>query len=795
MPSHRVLAGVCSSAMRFLDKFSNRSRELLASELLSFSIAVIILGVAGGTIRLWSLGGPVLTSALRYSVSAGGGLLICAILLSKGRVLSIRPRPTGFALALILLFFTDWLARPFSLYIGPSIRGPIILLSILAYFLWTKGLLNRVLGIFTILSSGLLCLGLIINSEGMPLFSDDHPVNIYRIKLLVENFPFIPFYSPLWNAGLDARDFFATGILNIFLLFAPLWYLFDVTSIYTGVFSFILFVILPLSTYCGARLIGNSKLAATLSALAAFAPSAFFYRWALSYGTTGFIVSASLLPLNCALMAVVLRSGSAVSNKHLIWTFCLLSISLLWSPIGLVFLPATLFLVPKLREFVSSKRLVLTGLLFLALHLPWIALFLTVSKVTGYVSLSRNNVAPETLKLEDLANTKAGTSSSPADSVEMRPAISVDNSQTGSGSTVVTGTQAKPAPRSFAQATVKHYKHSFSLQGILAAFREFAAKANPLYLLLIIPGVAMLSQRYYRYWYAALLAWLCFLGLVVAPFRPQLELERMLLVALIVGAVPLGRAIERVASNKRAFSQMLFAFLVGWILTGPFVVSNIINNRSYERFFFESSRAAELATVIEKNSGPGRVTFLGFILHHLDNGHIAPLALWANKPLVAQSPFHNLWWYTELVSRSFLKRGEAGIEEYLDLFYTTAVVAHEPKWIQYLNERPDRYKKIWNAGLFHFFRRTPTPGSEGYFLEGQGEVLQQDSSSATIRVDSSESVIKFKYFPFVTAEPCQVEPYHLPDDLMLIRLKGCPVGATVKLQAKTGFWRLSKRYQ
>jgi tetratricopeptide (TPR) repeat protein len=66
-----------------------------------------------------------------------------------------------------------------------------------------------------------LCSASLIAPGGL-LFSDDHPSFFYRLSQLHDFFPHIPFYNPMWNGGVEAREFFPSGSLGIYLLFAPL---------------------------------------------------------------------------------------------------------------------------------------------------------------------------------------------------------------------------------------------------------------------------------------------------------------------------------------------------------------------------------------------------------------------------------------------------------------------------------------------------------------------------------------------------------------------------------------------
>src|SRR5690606_34615165 len=104
---------------------------------------------------------------------------------------------------------------------GPSIRGELLLSALIAVVLLQRRLFFTVLP-WGVLLSGAFCWYFFLQEAGAELlFSDDHSTFVYRLTILRDTFPYIPFYNPQWNAGLDARDSFATGVLNLFFLSMP----------------------------------------------------------------------------------------------------------------------------------------------------------------------------------------------------------------------------------------------------------------------------------------------------------------------------------------------------------------------------------------------------------------------------------------------------------------------------------------------------------------------------------------------------------------------------------------------
>lgn len=212
--------------------------------------------------------------------------------------------------------------------------------------------------------------GFFITSEGRLLFSDDHPSFLYRLLLLWEEFPSIPFYSPQWNGGYDAREFFPSGSLAPFFMGFPLFLLFGIKDSYNLLASFLVFVLPSLSVYFASRKLGQNKTASCYSAIVAGASSSLWFTWGLTYGTLGFLVSASLAPWCYSFAATYSRSSKLLG----IFIF---SLSLFWPLGGVIILPALLLLI--------KKRAFLFLLILSAIHLTWIPIFLSASKVGSFV--------------------------------------------------------------------------------------------------------------------------------------------------------------------------------------------------------------------------------------------------------------------------------------------------------------------------------------------------------------------------------------------------------------------------
>lgn len=714
--------------------------SLIMHLLLSLAALLALLALSGGSWFLWSATPPAIIPSGKY-------IFAVAVVMGTVGLLTLRRRPTledfanprVWSLGLVAIFISSWLCRPFSFFQGPDFRREILVATFaagaLSFSSWKRPfiilpLITSIASVWTFLSQ----------SNGSLLFVDDHAMFLFRLKLLKENFPSIPFWSPVWNAGIDARDFFATGALNAFILASPLVYLFPVESVYNLIIAGLLFVVVPVSSYAAARTLNAERVTAALTAVVAMSSSLFWYRWALKYGTVGFIVSTSMMPL---VIALFLRF---VASNNLRWKDVALLVSsatlmLLWSPSGIALLPLALFAVPKLSTILSSRRHLVTVLLLVAINLPWMAMMWKVSGVGKFLNSNAQTQVSQTAQTQ----------------------------QSGD--------------------TYRHRSEGLSLKKSLKNWQEAAGSANPLVVILAIPALLAL-RRPYRRPFGAICGWLLLLGTVGVSLKPQLELDRMLVIGGTLASFPIALLIVQMfeESNRGLRYRIPATIVGGFLLASPFAIHKMLTNQLYDKYSFAGPEVARLSDSIETLSKGGRGLFTGCVLHQLSEGHLAPLPLWSKTPLIASSYAHNIWRYEQPIPESFLRQKDEGISRFFDLMNVTIVMAHEPEWRSYLLERPQLYAEKERHEDFIIFERVGYVPS--YVLEGSARDISQNSNSVTLTPLSERVVLKFKYFPFLASSGCQVAPVPVAPDLSLVELSHCPIGESVVLKSVSPIHRL-----
>lgn len=738
-----------TNAARAGEKHHPKNTHNIMNLALSLAALLALLGLSGGSWYLWSLTPPALIPSGKYIGACAVGLLVVGLVYSLF-IRRQRPRLADFAsplvwsFGLVLIFLSAWLCRPYSFFQAPWFRKEIALAAVVAYAM-TYTSWRRFLVALPLITSLLSVVTFFTESAGRLLFSDDHAMFIFRLKLLKENFPFIPFWSPLWNGGFDARDFFATGALNAFLIASPLVYLFPIESVYNLIIAGILFALVPGATYAAARLMNAERVVAAVSAVIAMSSSLFWYRWALKYGTIGFVVSTALMPLTIAYLLRFL-TGKTLSLRDITLFALIATLTLLWSPSGIALLPLGLLVLPKLRMIVSSRRHLLTAVIILALNLPWMSMMWKVSGVQRFLNSESTNQVSRTTQTEETSEAKS-------------------------------------------PSTYRHKSEGINLKKSLKNWQESACSANPLVVVLAIPAILSLA-RPYRLIFGMVSLWLVGLGTVGVSLKPQLELDRMLVVAGVLASFPLATYIVTMfeRSSRDQFHRLSASVVGGFLLASPFAIHAMLTNQLYDKYNFAEPEVEKISMTLANTAKDGRGLFTGCVLHELSNGHLAPLPLWSNTPLIASSYAHNIWRYEQPIPAPFLEQGDIGIERFFDLMNVTVVMAHEPQWRKYLQDRPDRYALKEHHKNFMIFERLGYTPS--YVLEGEARDLSQTSNSVTLTPLSERIVLKFKYFPFLTASHCTVSPFQVSPDLQLVELSKCRIGESTRVESVSPLKRL-----
>jgi hypothetical protein len=232
---------------------------------------------------------------------------------------------------------------------------------------------------------------------------------------------------------------------------------------------------------------------------------------------------------------------------------------------------------------------------------------------------------------------------------------------------------------------------------------------------------------------------------------------------------------------QTGFAKAPGIVLGGFLLASPFATSSVIMNRTSEQYYFATPAVQTMIDLAKRETEGGRMLFTGCVVHDLSGGHLAPLASWSNIPMVASSFAHNLWWYTQIIPTSFLRRGDEGITDYFNYMNSTVILAHEPYWREYFLARPAHYKEIWRGDTFIAFKRLGYTSQ--YSLESGVVVSEMTTNSVTFTTTAPTAVLKFKHFPFLVSDACKVEKFTVAPELDLIKVSECPINTPITLKS------------
>jgi hypothetical protein len=638
----------------------------------------------------------------------------------------------------ILFFLSDLSIRPQSYAQTQFPLGLYLILSVATNYLFSK----RIGGtIISLASASVLAgfIGFLTTAKNQLIFTDDHPCFLYRLIQLKENFPKIPFYNPLWNGGVEAREFFASGILNVFTVFSPLIYLFEVESVYNFIVLSLLFLVPPILSFISGRVLKLSNLVIGLHVVISLTSSMLWYRWGLSYGTLGFILSMSFLPLNTILLDKILKEEGSLDFFKCILIASSMSLMFLWSLSILPILLVCAFSLPQVFKALKRRHTWVIFALLLLLNGPWASVFYRASGVADFISGGHSQVQTQKSGMHDESKFKAAPPKERNLPVSEKIKINIYRTT------------------SFASPFVLFF-------GILSFF--FLNK----------PEVKI---------FRPLAGALLFLGLFGPLLKPQLELERMWVVLTLVLSWPAAVFIsEHLTKSKNLMAK---SAIMGALSLSPFWIWQLTTNQTNEKFSLSGDLVEGLKNVIKNESGEGRTLFAGFILHELNEGHVAPLAYWTNKPLIASSYQHDKWKYVDVIPESYRKQKDVGVSKYLDLMNVSLIITHDRHWNKWFSKRPNLFKEIWKEGRFKAFKRIDYKSN--YFLSGEGELVNQDGNSFHLKLHSQSAVIKFNYRDFLEANNCEISPHQIDSKTTFIKLDNCRKGEDVLVRSKNIIYR------
>ncbi len=506
---------------------------------------------------------------------------------------------TALCAGLVIGLFSSGAAHPWFFMAHWFTRGPGLglfpasllfsLLSTAAVFLllWRRPsgkALGRVLVFLLVVLQVTSLAFLLLHTRLAPLYRDDHPSFMFRIREFVETYPAMSVFNPWWNAGVVNAVGASSGVGSVALSLFPLWKSLPVDLCYTPAIGFLFVVVSPLLTLAGLRAVRAPWAAALTGAILSLGVSRMVFVWGLHFGTVGAVFSMSFLPLFALLLyrAFIMRRADGPTLFGLLLAAFFLA---QWPP---CLLPAAALILGCL---LNARRFRLH--IFLRLLLLLVVLLLLLLPNIGGLLASR-----------DLFRFVADTS--------------------------VADASAPPLP------PVRDWFRALS--ALLAARLP---EVHPVITFLGLGGLFFLPHRRLRrlllpavYGLLLLAAW----GPIAAP---RLQLERMVLPALLLAAVPAallaGKAFTASDPRLLGVKAVLFALL----LVGGMTVVSLYGGEGYAPYTSLPPEVRAFADTVRREVPPdGRLLFLGRTVHSFGGGHVAYLPLLTGREMLACDYYH-----------------------------------------------------------------------------------------------------------------------------------------------------------
>lgn len=747
--------------------FKNSTSQRLLFVLLSI---YGFLGFVTGGVHLFPPHGVQVISGMSWKIALILALIFAVIPLFLSRGCSraefgesdFATTVVMLAVAATMLLFSDFVGREKALIVKG--QEAIAIVGILALFFslifhWR----------YQVLQSQYVCWGLLVLAQGTVtvcfldyaagrlIFSDDHPSFLYRLILLRDFFPNIPFYNTAWNSGYSAREFFPSGMLNVFALSFPWVYALpeklQVTDLsgYTKVIAYIFIWIVPVSVALAARLFGATPLSQLLAGMLAIAPSSALFEFALKFGTIGFALSSGLFPLAFCMLLALTSEQTKRSMKFLLAVTLVCGLTLTWHLMSVAFLPLALLIVLRAwKQKDGSFR---------------------VACVVAVGVLMINGLSIMTLLQEAPLGQLFSRGTLPGASTSELPQRSLsppDNQRDFAHSEV----REAGSKRGDADNIKSTRQWQVSFRHWVNEVQRLLCELHPALLVVGLFGIFFIRHKILRLALGATVLWFMFLASVGQDVKPQLELRRMILplgyLLCLPSALVLERAFEGIrnaCNGIKPFSKIArcvpLTFLFASVCYTPFAAHKGYTNKTSENFTFAPLELTDLAEAIQKKGGEGRVFFSGFILHELgarafdtqDGGHVALIAALTEKELYASHYYHIFWSSVDPIPEVYRQRGADGIEEFLNLMNVSSVVTFKKEWVQYCATQP-QYREVFRAGRFRLFERRQI--ESGFFLSGSG-IVNRVPAGLQITPGSKELVLKYRYFPRLKVQGLSLE--------------------------------------
>lgn len=478
---------------------------------------------------------------------------------------------------------------------------------------------------------------LLVNTQGVAIYHDDHPSFMFRIKEFTETYPVMTDFNPWWNAGVVNSVLASSGTGAVSLPFFFLWKAFPVHLLYTPIFGLIFIIIVPYLYIIGLRAVRASWTVAAAGGILGFGTSRIFFLWAIYFGTIGASFSMSFLPLFALLSyrICVMRktdiptlAGFAVTMFFLAqWPPCLIMIAF--------FVLGWLWNIRRFRISTHLKLLATLAITVLAL-IPNINAILSNRELLAFVdSVSKNE----------------------------------------SGHIAI--------PQAW------HFFHALSKK-----LCNDLPKMNPLVLFFGLAGIFVMPQKRLRHWVMPAILCLFLLSAWGPFFAKHMQLERMALPAALLCTIPAAIFTGHITNSKSkctVFAKTATLWLLVFGLASTVAVyagmpiHAVYGTRNTPYTIIHPGLIDFAETVSREVPPDGRLLFFERARQNYGGGHIAYLPLLTGREMMASDyydfpsgmvDYHMPPSDTTRQDRSHWRKIPADLAQYMRLHGATHITTH-----------------------------------------------------------------------------------------------------------------------
>jgi hypothetical protein len=571
-----------------------------------------------------------------------------------------------------------------------------------------------------ILAAGMgICLAKLLHfTNGDALYRDDHPSFIFRIWLVLQTFPQMRNYIPMWNGGVLDIAWLSSGTHGIAVPWWPVFSSFPVHEVYTPVIGLTFAVLVPLMAVLSARILSIPWSYAAIAGCLSLGVSQHFFLWLLNYGTIGASLAMSfVVPVS----ALLLRSIWLRKSGWCVGLFLVLSITFLfnWQPGTIILatmIPGALLCWKRL----SVRKIIflaVCGIITLLLFLPTVLTLLFGESMTKF-ALAGNEDSARQVSVWTFEMLHNGWKHLCAHMVEMHPMLLV-----------------------------------FGLVGLFGA-----------------------APRGVRLFYLPMCLILALLTGWGPGIMPNLQLSRMGIPLAFALVIPATATVYRLLRNECLSRSMMRASVLVLLAAGVWSTARIYGNEAKFRVNTIDSASTLIDWIKTAEPQSGRVMFAGSTVHGMGGGHVAYLPVLTGREMCAVDYYH---FPPEMVPYEYppapFYENETVIKQFMEWHDVAHVLTHREPWKIFLAQHPETYELLHDEGGIVMYR---VKREVSRWMEGSGGITAiPNQLDVTVNDPSSTAVIKYNWVPgLVVNSPAEIFPHVMAPTISFIGIR--PNGVT-----------------